>query len=1736
MAGRSPIAVVGASGLFPGARDLATFWEQTIAGRPAAAEAPRERWKVSPERFVAAGIRPDRACSRICCLLEDLPFDPAAFGLQAPAAAGLDPMHRILLLAARELLAGKPPARLNRARTAVILAAIVLPTDSATQLSWELLAPRLAAGAGGPHRSPAPAARGKAGRVASFPAALLASTFGLGGGSFTLDAACASSLYAVKLACDALHAGRVDAVVTGGVSRPDALFTQIGFTQLRALSPSGRCAPFDRGADGLVVGEGVGLVLLKRLEDALREGDPILGIVRAVGLANDLRGSLLAPDAQGQLRALSAAYAEAGWHPAEVDYIECHGAGTPVGDAVELHSLAALRAAAPPCPIGSVKAMIGHLLTAAGAAGLIRVLLAMEHGLLPPTVNFREPPPDSPIAAGRLRVLHRAEPWPRRGDGIPRRAAVSAFGFGGINAHLLLEEWPGEEPRTRFRPSPAAPAERPPGGPPGEAAPVAVVGLAVRLGTIPSLEALAAALAAGRPLFGPPPARRLAQAASFASPPLPQGAYVDDVVLDGARFRIPPVERPDLLPQHALMLQVAAEALEDARFDARRERPEAGVLIGIDFDFEATRYGLRWRLEDHLAEENDPVSFPCEERERRLSAIAPPLTAPRVLGALGSMVASRIAREFRFGGPSYTVSAESCSGLRALELAMRALQAGEAEAMLVGAVDLPGDARRLALRGQAAPPPAEGAVALVLKRLDRARAEGDRIRLVLRGAAASGPEAGPALAAALAEAGLREGSLSGALLAGPEAAARLRGLLPQHPAPETGPGRWGDGGAAAGLFALVQAMIEPASGSANGPVLIAGASDEGHGLFLVAEIPPAARPAIASAGLSPKERETGGLAAAAAVSAGQTAVPAGAVGDALRTIASLSRSASCAHERFLDYSREVARGLAAHLGRRGEKAAGGGSPGPAPPRVLFDRAACLEFARGSAARVLGPEFEAVDRFPVRVRLPDEPLMLVDRILEIAGEKARLGPGRIVTEHDVLPGAWYLDAGRAPVGIAIEAGQADLFLCAWLGVDLAVRGRRAYRLLDAAVRFHRSLPAPGETIRYAIDIERFLRQGETLLFSFRFTGTIDGRPLITMRGGRAGFFTAEESLHSGGVVLTAAETQPAPAILPEGFSWPVPVPGGEEAWDDAAIDALREGDARRAFGAAFEGIRIPETLRPPGGRLRLIDRVVSFDPGGGRYGLGCLRAEADIHPEAWFLACHFVDDRVMPGTLMYECCNQALRLLLLRRGWLLDRPGLRFEPVPEIEAVLTCRGPVTPQTQRVHYEVHLKEAGFRPEPCAVADAWLFADGRRIVRFRDMSLRLAGATAAELEAFWKARRRPPCAAGGGRAATPPAEGALVTRRQLEDFAAGRSTAAFGDRYRSWEAGRHLARLPAPPFLFLDRVLAAGPEPARLRPGGWAEAEFDIRPEAWYVAAERTGALPFCVLLESALQTCGFLAAFLGSALKSPRELFFRNLDGSGELERPLPPAGGRLRTRSRLTRVAETADLILEHFEFEVHDRRGRLYSGTAGFGFFTREALAGQRGLRGEPDPPEEDPPPGMEALWPEAAPFDPQDGTRPPAGGLLLPARALRMIDRIAGWDPRGGASGAGRLLGVKAVRDDEWFFRAHFHGDPVWPGSLGLEGLIQLIKAAVLLRMPEKRDAHRFFLPPGRKHRWTYRGQVRPGNRKVLLQADLQPLEETPAGSVLTADGRLWVDGLCIYRMEGFGVGVTPRTAADRL
>ncbi|MBU0616331.1 MAG: polyketide synthase, partial [Planctomycetes bacterium] len=353
MAEATPIAIVGLGGIFPGALDLATFARNIFAKIDVTRPVPPGRWILDPHDALDPQPGPDTAYCDRGCFVEGFSFDPAGLALESELLRDLDPLYLLVLHAGRQAWRDGVTDTLNRERIGVMLAAIALPTDGSSALTRDVLGRsfenKLLGFHSGWHgrvgRESAEADRDEYrtsplnARVAALPAALLATALGLRGGSLTLDAACASSLYAIKLACDELREGRADAMLAGGVSRPESLYTQMGFSHLQALSPTGCCRPFDAGADGLVVGEGAGIVLLKRLDDALRDGDHVYGVIRGIGLSNDIAGSLLAADSEGQLRAMRAACEQAGWSPTDVDLIECHGTGTPVGDAAELKSL-----------------------------------------------------------------------------------------------------------------------------------------------------------------------------------------------------------------------------------------------------------------------------------------------------------------------------------------------------------------------------------------------------------------------------------------------------------------------------------------------------------------------------------------------------------------------------------------------------------------------------------------------------------------------------------------------------------------------------------------------------------------------------------------------------------------------------------------------------------------------------------------------------------------------------------------------------------------------------------------------------------------------------------------------------------------------------------------------------------------------------------------------------------------------------------------------------------------------------------------------------------------------------------------------------------------------------------------------------------------------------------------------------------------------------------------------------
>ncbi|HEY6007977.1 MAG TPA: type I polyketide synthase, partial [Geobacteraceae bacterium] len=342
----------------------------------------------------------------------------------------------------------------------------------------------------------------------------------------------------------------------------------------------------------------------------------------------------------------------------------------------------------------------------------------------------------------------------------------------------------------------------------------------------------------------------------------------------------------------------------------------------------------------------------------------------------------------------------------------------------------------------------------------------------------------------------------------------------------------------------------------------------------------------------------------------------------------------------------------------------------------------------------------------------------------------------------------------------------------------------------------------------------------------------------------------------------------------------------------------------------------------------------------------------------------------------------------------------------------------------------------------------------------------------------------------------------------FSNGKPSEAFGAPYRVFDAERKIARLPGPPFQFLDRVTEVTATAWRMEAGGEAEVEYFVPADAWYFGANRQGAMPFAVLLETALQPCGWLAAYVGSALTSATDLSFRNLGGTAVQHREVTAASGVLTTRVKITRVAASGGMIIQNYDMRVTDAAGVVYEGETVFGFFSREALANQVGVREAtpyvPDATETAR--GREFPYPEGAPF---------------PAREFRMVDRIALFVADGGPAGLGFIRGTKVVDPQEWFFQAHFYQDPVCPGSLGLESFLQLLKVAAVERWGSG-EASRFqAVDLGKSHTWTYRGQIVPTNREVTIEAVVTAVDD--AERVITAAGYLSVDGKVIYGMEDF-------------
>ncbi|MGE3671092.1 MAG: beta-ketoacyl synthase N-terminal-like domain-containing protein [Polyangiaceae bacterium] len=796
----------------------------------------------------------------------------------------------------------------------------------------------------------------------------------------------------------------------------------------------------------------------------------------------------------------------------------------------------------------------------------------------------------------------------------------------------------------------------------------------------------------------------------------------------------------------------------------------------------------------------------------------------------------------------------------------------------------------------------------------------------------------------------------------------------------------------------------------------------------------------------------------------------------------------------------------------------------APRGLKLNRQQLEVHASGKISEIYGPLFARQDGYARQVRMPEPPLLLADRVTGIDATPGELGRGTLWSETDVTEDAWYLFRGRMPAGVMIESGQADLMLISYMGADFLNQGERVYRLLGCKLTYFGELPKPGETLCYDIHIDGHAKHGDVRLFFFRYECRVNGELRLRVESGQAGFFTDQELAESAGIVWTAESQE---IVQDPRLDAPRAV-CTRSSFDASEVRAFAEGRPWECFGPGFERAEThtltPTIQRPP---HLFLDSVPVFDPQGGPWGRGYLRAESPVTPDDWYFAGHFKNDPCMPGTLMFEGCVQALSFYLAAMGYTLDRDAWRFQPVTDAPIDMRCRGQVTPTSGRLSYEVFVEELIAGPEPTIYADVLCSVDGHKAFHARRVGLKLVPDWPMSADSRLLDRFTEPAFPGARPAASVRTEKGDFTFdfRSLLACAWGRPSEAFGPMYARYDGPPDFApmavpRLPGPPYHFLTRVVDVQGPIGEPKPGASVVVEYDIPADSWYFDDNGARSMPYCVLLEAALQPCGWLASYVGGAL-GDSEVMFRNLDGTGTLKAELLDNAGILRSEVKLTKVSRSAGMTLVGFDVQCFLGDRLVYDMTTLFGFFPPDALKNQVGLGVSP---------ADKALLERESNFSADLTSR--SGpyyerSARLPGSKLDMLERITGYWPGEGSHGLGTMRGEKRVRSGDWYFKAHFFQDPVQPGSLGIEAMIQLLQLWMLEQGLDAGIPDARFEPIALDQAltWKYRGQVVPHNDTVTTTLEITEQRVENGSALCVANASLWVDGIRIYEAQNLGM-----------
>ncbi|WOT06091.1 beta-ketoacyl synthase N-terminal-like domain-containing protein [Shewanella youngdeokensis] len=831
------------------------------------------------------------------------------------------------------------------------------------------------------------------------------------------------------------------------------------------------------------------------------------------------------------------------------------------------------------------------------------------------------------------------------------------------------------------------------------------------------------------------------------------------------------------------------------------------------------------------------------------------------------------------------------------------------------------------------------------------------------------------------------------------------------------------------------------------------------------------------------------------------------------------------------------------------------APIPMLKPCIWNYADLVEYAEGDISKVFGSDYAIIDSYSRRVRLPTTDYLLVSRVTKLNATMNQYKPCSMTTEYDIPVDAPYLVDGQIPWAVAVESGQCDLMLISYLGIDFENKGERVYRLLDCTLTFLGDLPRGGDTLRYDIKINNFARNGDTLLFFFSYECFVGDTMILKMDGGCAGFFTDEELADGKGVIRTEDEIKARSLAVKKTFTPLLDCPKTRFSYPE--IHKLLSADIEGCFGPSHQGLAQP-SLCFASEKFLMIEQVSKIDRNGGAWGLGLIEGHKQLEANHWYFPCHFKGDQVMAGSLMAEGCGQLLQFYMLHLGMHTQTQNGRFQPLKNASQQVRCRGQVLPQSGVLTYRMEITEIGFSPRPYAKANIDILLNGKAVVDFQNLGVMikeedecvryplLERMTKKQTpkQGYQPASVNAPLMAQIPDLSQAPTKGVIpmshveapitpdypnrvpdtvpFTPYHLFEFATGNIENCFGPEFSIYR-GMIPPRTPCGDLQVTTRVIEVNGKRGEFKKPSSCIAEYEVPTDAWYFDKNsHASTMPYSILMEISLQPNGFISGYMGTTLGFPGlELFFRNLDGAGELLRDVDLRGKTIRNDSRLLSTVMAGTNIIQSFSFELSTDGEPFYRGTAVFGYFKADALKDQLGLdNGKVTQP-----------WHVAKGIT-ADTTinlldkkaryfNPPANQphYRLAGGQLNFIDTVEIVE-NGGTAGLGYLYAERTINPSDWFFQFHFHQDPVMPGSLGVEAIIETMQTYAI-----SQDLGAGFNNPKfgqilSNIKWKYRGQITPLNKQMSMDVSITSITDSNGKKIITGNASLSKDGLRIYEV----------------